>query len=192
MKAVAALPEIGVWNRSHHLDRMTLRELVVACRQYYAIQACLAVVAVAFAVYNPPSLAAGLAVAAFTFPIGYLIGGPGAAAIALASGLLTTCFYEFCHCIQLLSHKPKAEWLAPMTARHMAHHFHDETGNFGITNFGVDKLPGTFYERTDRPNKSPSVFNLGYSEEVALTDPYVKELSGGIIATGHPRKRETA
>jgi sterol desaturase/sphingolipid hydroxylase (fatty acid hydroxylase superfamily) len=257
VKAATAQPKSGIWNRSHYLDRMTFRELVVAYFQYYAIQAylVLALIASVYAVYNPPSLGAGIVaavfavfaypaiwyalhrwvlhgrwmwkykllsptwkrihydhhqdpnhleilfgalyttlppVAAFTLPIGYLIGGPGAAAVALASGLLTTCFYEFCHCIQHLSYKPKAEWLAKMKARHMAHHFHDETGNFGITNFAVDKVFGTFYERADRPNKSPSVFNLGYSEEVAKTYPYVKDLSGGVIATGHPRQRQTA
>ncbi len=257
MKAALAPPKSGIWNRSHYLDRMTFRELVVAYFQYYAIQAYLVLAAagIVFAVFNPPSVVAGTIsvlfaaiaypaiwyalhrwvlhgrwmwrskllapawkrihydhhqdpnhleilfgalyttlppVAIFTLPIGYLIGGPGAAALALASGLLTTCFYEFCHCIQHLSYKPKREWLARMKARHMAHHFHDETGNFGITNFAVDKLMGTFYERPDRPLKSPSVFNLGYSEEIARTYPYVKDLSGGIIATGHPRKRENA
>jgi sterol desaturase/sphingolipid hydroxylase (fatty acid hydroxylase superfamily) len=131
-------------------------------------------------------------IAAFTIPVGWLIGGPGAAAVAFSAGLLTTCFYEFCHCIQHLSYKPRAKWLADMKARHMAHHFHDETGNFGITNFAIDKLLGTFYERAERAEKSPSVFNLGYSEKVAETYPYVKDLSGGIIATGHPRKRQAA
>jgi len=257
VKAVAILPKPGIWNRSHYLDRMNLRQLVVAYFQYYAIQAylVLAVIAGVYAAYNPPSIGAGIfsalfavvayplvwytlhrwvlhgrwmwrykmtaptwkrihydhhqdpnhleilfgalyttlpPIAAFTIPIGYLIGGPGAAAIAFSAGLLTTCFYEFCHCIQHLSYKPKAEWLAKMKARHMAHHFHDETGNFGITNFAFDKAFGTFYERTDRPLKSPSVFNLGYSEEVALTYPYIKDLSGGIIATGHPRQRQNA
>ena len=67
--------------------------------------------------------------------------------MALCAGLLTTCFYEFCHCIQHLSYKPKNRMLAPMKARHMAHHFHDESGNFGITNFVWDKAFGTFYER---------------------------------------------
>src|SRR3546814_9547852 len=75
---------------------------------------------------------------------------------ALAAGLLTTCFYEFCHCIQHLSYKPKNRTLAVMKARHMAHHFHDESGNFGITNFTWDKLFGTFYEREQRPHKSRS------------------------------------
>lgn len=243
----------GIWKRSHYLDRMTLRELVVAYFQHYTIQAylALALVAIGVAIWSPPTLLAGVVAAVFamlvyplvwyvlhrfvlhgrwmwrskllsptwkrihydhhqdpnhlevlfgalhttlppivlmTIPFGWLIGGVGGAAVAFAAGLLTTCFYEFCHCIQHLSYKPKNKWLADMKARHMAHHFHDETGNFGITNFAWDRLFGTFYERIERARKSATVFNLGYDEEVARTYPWVKDLSGG-IAAGHPRQR---
>ncbi len=243
----------GFWNRSHHLDRMTFRELVVAYIQYPAIIAYVLLSAVAIGLYawKPapllPTLGA-IAVAVFiyplawyaihrwmlhnqwmfkiaplaatwkrihydhhqdpnhlevlfgalhttvptimlaTAPLGYAIGGFGGAAIATATGLLTTCFYEFCHCIQHLAYKPKNKMLAAMKARHMAHHFHDEKGNFGITNFMWDRLFGTFYERQERPEKSPTVFNLGYTPEVAQRWPKVAELSGG-VATGHPRQR---
>jgi hypothetical protein len=54
-----------------------------------------------------------------------------------------------------------------------------------------DRILGTFYEKKDRPERSPTVFNLGYTEDVAKLYPWVKELSGG-IATGHPRRRSTA
>ena len=133
----------------------------------------------------------------FVIPIGYAIGMPwgqeaaiGSAAAAFATGLLTTAAYEFVHCIQHLAYKPRNKLLAEMKKRHMAHHFHDEDGNFGITNFFWDKLFGTFYDRArgDRPNKSPTVFNLGYTDEVAKEYPYVAQLSGG-VATGHPRQR---
>ncbi len=132
-------------------------------------------------------------IAIVTAPVGYAIGsfwdaGFGGAAIAFATGLLTTCFYEFCHCIQHLAYKPKSKWLAEMKKKHMAHHFHDETGNFGITTFFWDKLFGTHYERTERPKKSETVFNLGYTPEVAELYPHVARLSGG-VATGHPRRR---
>jgi sterol desaturase/sphingolipid hydroxylase (fatty acid hydroxylase superfamily) len=103
--------------------------------------------------------------------------------------VLTTCFYEFCHCIQHLSYKPKNAWLVAMKARHMAHHFHDESGNFGITNFVWDRLFGTFYERVERPERSATVFNLGYTEDVAAVYPWVARLSGG-VASGHPRQRD--
>ncbi len=127
-------------------------------------------------------------IALVTVPIGYAIGGIGGAAAALAAGLVTTCVYEFFHCIQHLSYKPRTKWVAEIKKRHMAHHFHDETGNFGITNYFWDRLLGTYYERPERPEKSPTVFNLGYTPEVAKIYPRVAELSGG-VATGHPRKR---
>lgn len=242
------------WNRTHHLDKMTLRELVIAYFQYPAIIAYLSLglvsaalwfafpapwlntaVAVGFAVLAYPGIWYALhrwvlhsnwmfkvpflastwkrihydhhqdpnrlevlfgalhttlpTIALATAPVGWLIGGTGGALAAMAAGLFTTAFYEFCHCIQHLAYKPKAKFLADMKARHMAHHFHDEKGNFGITNFFWDRLLGTFYERADRPEKSPTVFNLGYTEEVAKRYPRVKELSGGIVATGHPRQR---
>lgn len=251
----ADMERTSFWKRSHHLDRMTLRELVVAYFQYPAIIAYLTLAAVSAGIwfyYPAPVLptVASIAVsillyplvwyalhrwvlhsnwmfkvpflastwkrihydhhqdpnhlevlfgalhttlptiALATAPIGYAIGGIGGAAAALSTGLLTTCFYEFCHCIQHLSYKPKNAYLAAMKARHMAHHFHDETGNFGITTFFWDRLFGTFYERQDRKDKSPTVFNLGYTEEVALIYPQVKQLSGGIVATGHPRQRD--
>ncbi len=61
--------------------------------------------------------------------------------------------------------------LADMKRRHMAHHFHDESGNFGITTFFWDKVFGTYYDRPERPVKSATVFNLGYTEEVAEEFP---------------------
>ena len=45
------------------------------------------------------------------------------------------------------------------------------------------------YDRPERPEKSATVFNLGYTEEVAAEFPWVAELSGG-VATGHPRQRD--
>ncbi|MBB4640552.1 sterol desaturase family protein [Rhizorhapis suberifaciens] len=251
----ADMQQQSFWKRSHHLDRMTLRELVVAYFQYPAIIAYLGLAALSAAVwvYRPAPLVPTLAsvaiaillyplawytlhrwvlhsnwmfklplmaatwkrihydhhqdpnhlevlfgalhttlptIAIATAPIGYAIGGIGGAAIALSAGLVTTCIYEFCHCIQHLSYKPKNKTLAAMKARHMAHHFHDEKGNYGITNFFWDRLFGTFYERHERKEKSPTVFNLGYTDEVAKRYPWVKDLSGGVVATGHPRQRD--
>jgi sterol desaturase/sphingolipid hydroxylase (fatty acid hydroxylase superfamily) len=141
-----------------------------------------------------PTIALGV------IPLGWAIGAQwaspahphaamGTALAAFATGLLTTCFYEFVHCIQHLAYKPKRKWLVEMKRRHMAHHFHDETGNFGITSFVWDRLFGTFYDKAgDRPKKSPTVFNLGYTPEVAEKYPHVARLSGG-VATDHPRER---
>jgi sterol desaturase/sphingolipid hydroxylase (fatty acid hydroxylase superfamily) len=92
------------------------------------------------------------------------------------------------HCIQHLAFKPKWGWVQHMKQRHMEHHFFDENGNFGITNYFWDRMLGTYYVKKDRPRRSPTVFNLGYDEEVAKVYPWVKNLSGG-IASGHPRRR---
>jgi sterol desaturase/sphingolipid hydroxylase (fatty acid hydroxylase superfamily) len=127
-------------------------------------------------------------IAIVTIPVGYAIGGIGGAAWGFGAGLLTTCFYEFCHCIQHLSYKPRSPWLVEMKTRHMEHHFHDEDGNFGITNFMWDKLFGTYYQRGERPEKSETVFNLGYTTEAAEKWPWVASMSGG-VAEGHPRQR---
>jgi len=243
----------GIWNRAHYLDRMTLKDLVVAYFQYYAIQSYLLISAISIGVafWSPPSLAAGIGAAVFavvaypliwyllhryvlhskwmwkfpltartwkrihydhhqdpnhlevlfgalsttlpaialaTIPVGFLIGGIGGGAVAFAVGLLITCFYEFAHCVQHLSYKPKNPWLAELKKRHMAHHFYDETGNFGIISFWPDRLFGTFYNREERAAKSPTVFNLGYTDEVATVFPWVASMSGG-VAKGHPRKR---
>jgi len=245
----------GFWRRSHHLDKMTLRELVIAYVQYPAIIAYAALAAAMIGVYLeypgrplPTLLAVAISVFIYplvwyvlhrwvlhsrwmfkvgplaavwkrihydhhqdpnhlevlfgalyttlptivitTAPIGYAIGGIGGASAAVAAGLVTTCFYEFCHCIQHLAYKPKLRWLADIKRRHMAHHFHDETGNFGITNFTWDKLFGTFYERPERTKKSTTVFNLGYTPDMARRWPRVAELSGGVVAETHPRQRD--
>lgn len=115
-------------------------------------------------------------IALATAPIGWLIGGLGAAMAAFAAGLLITCAYEFVHCVEHLPYKPRIRFLADMKARHLAHHFHDENGNYGITNFAWDRLLGTRYERRDRPARSPTVFNLGYDDGAARRYPWVARL----------------
>ncbi len=248
----------GFWKKkTHYLNKMTLKELVAAYFQYYAIQGYIivgiaaSVVAFMYATAVLPNLiAAGIAVFTYplawyllhrfvlhgrylykspltasvwkrihfdhhqdphnlevlfgalyttmptifliTAPVGWALDGLGGAATAVAAGMFTTCFYEFAHCIQHLSYKPKNRMLLLMKQRHMAHHFHDETGNFGITNFTWDKLFGTFYERDERPEKSPTVFNIGYNREEAVRYPWVARLSGGMPYDDPREKRRDA
>ena len=47
----AAPARAGIWNRSHYLDKMTLKELVVAYFQYYSIIAYLALTVACLALY---------------------------------------------------------------------------------------------------------------------------------------------
>jgi sterol desaturase/sphingolipid hydroxylase (fatty acid hydroxylase superfamily) len=123
-------------------------------------------------------------IAVVTLSIGWLIGGAPGAAAALAAGLLTTCFYEFCHCIQHLPFTPRWRWLRRMMKRHLAHHFHSEKGNYGITNFLVDRILGTFYEHPKEIARSQTVFNLGYTLEEAERYPWVAALTEDRTAPG--------
>ena len=112
-----------------------------------------------------------------TVPLGWMIGGPAAAAAALSGGLFTTCFYELCHCIQHLAYQPKLAFLKRIKRLHLAHHFHNESGNFGITNFFWDRILGTFYSHPREVMRSSTVFNLGYDEEAGKRWPYVAGLT---------------
>jgi len=112
-----------------------------------------------------------------TGPVGWLIGGLPAALAGISAGLFTTCVYEFCHCIQHLSYKPKNRFLRRIKKLHMAHHFHNEQGNYGITNFFWDKAMGTYYKAPEDVAPSQTVFNLGYTEDQAKIYPWVARLS---------------
>lgn len=118
-------------------------------------------------------------IAVVTLPIGALIGGPPAAAAAFAAGLATTLFYEYCHCIQHLNYTPKTPWLREIKRLHLLHHFHNEQGNYGITNYLWDRLTGTYYRHKGQRPYSPTVFNLGYDEHEAARYPWVAQLSQG-------------
>jgi sterol desaturase/sphingolipid hydroxylase (fatty acid hydroxylase superfamily) len=108
-----------------------------------------------------------------SFPIGLLIGGWSGALAACAAALVIFAFYEFCHCVQHLNFTPKSAWLRRIKKHHMAHHFHNETGNFGITLTFVDRLVGTLYEDRETRPRSAHVYDLGYDEAEAQRFPWV-------------------
>jgi len=112
-----------------------------------------------------------------TMPLGWVIGGRAGAVAGLSAALFTTCIYEFCHCIQHLAYQPKSAFFRRIKRLHLAHHFHNETGNFGITNFFWDRLLGTFYGHVREVPRSVTVFNLGYSDQAAERWPYVARLT---------------
>jgi len=108
-------------------------------------------------------------------PIGFAIAGPGGAAVAIASGIFMTMFYEYVHCIQHLGFMPKSKFLAYVKRAHLLHHFHDENGNYSITAFWFDALLGTYYKTAaDRP-RSATARNIGYTDEKAAKYPWVRE-----------------
>ena len=114
------------------------------------------------------------------FPLGWLVGGGLAgSAAAIGTGFLITCLYEFCHCMQHLDFRPSSRLLRRMKELHLAHHFQDEHGNYGITSFTADRLFGTYQASPRGRPRSPHVFNLGYDSDEAARFPWVADLSGG-------------
>ena len=132
-------------------------------------------------------------IVAILLPLGWLIGGgAGGAAAALCAGLVITCAYEFCHCVQHLNFKPRNRLLRRMKELHLTHHFQDEHGNYGITSFVVDRLLGTYYGSARERVRSPHVFNLGYDTAEAERFPWVAQLSGGPPRDQAPRPGKAA
>jgi len=110
-------------------------------------------------------------------PLGWLIAGPSTALGAIAGTLVMTCYTEFLHAGQHLAFEPKSAFWKRIKELHLAHHFHNEDGNYGIAEFFWDRSFGTFYAtKTDRP-RSATARNLGYTSEMAERYPWVKELS---------------
>ncbi len=116
-------------------------------------------------------------VAIFSMPIGWAIDGAAGAIIAIVAGVFVTMFYEFCHCIQHLHYTPNIRFLKSIKRLHLLHHFRNENGNYGITNYVCDRLFGTYYDKQDKWEKSPTVFNLGYDENEAALYPWVEQLT---------------
>lgn len=116
-------------------------------------------------------------VAFFTLSIGWLIDGMAGAIVAVSSGVIVTMFYEFCHCIQHLHYTPNIKFFKTIKRYHLLHHFRNENGNYGITNYFWDKLLGTYYDKDANRQKSPTVFNLGYDEKEAAKYPWVAKLT---------------
>jgi sterol desaturase/sphingolipid hydroxylase (fatty acid hydroxylase superfamily) len=116
-------------------------------------------------------------IALITLPLGWLIGGASAAFAAFATALLVFAGYEFCHCVQHLPFTPRNRWLREIKRRHLAHHFHSEQGNFGITSGLWDRFLGTIYETPREVPRSPTTHNLGYTPEERELYPWVGDLS---------------
>ena len=125
-------------------------------------------------------------------PIGWLIGGVPGAAAAIAGMVVMTMYTEFLHAGEHLAFEPKSKFWKDIKKRHLAHHFHDEDGNFGIAEFFWDRLFGTFYaETSDRP-RSATARNLGYTDETAEKYPWVKEVTEADLAAKQASAKRAA
>ena len=64
-----------------------------------------------------------------------------------------------------------------MKRLHLLHHFRNEKGNYGITNFFWDRVFRTYYDKSNNADKSETVFNLGYTDSEINQYPWVAQLS---------------
>ncbi len=228
--------------RDYQLDKMTLRELVVAYFTHYSIQVYLLLAAISSAIaaslapgWREPLIGAALALFLYPFfeyalhrwvlhgrflyryawtakvwkrihydhhqnphdlsvlfgalyttlppifllslPIAWAVAGPSAGFAAFAAALLAFAGYEFCHCVQHLPVTPNNRWLREIKKHHLAHHFHSEQGNYGITTALWDRVFGTGYASLRERPRSPTTHNLGYTPEERERFPWVGELS---------------
>lgn len=111
------------------------------------------------------------------FPIGLALAGLSGAFAAVAAAMVAFTIYEFIHCMQHLPYTPKNAFLRSIKKHHLAHHFHSEQGNFGITSNIWDRAMGTIYESQRDVPRSATTFNLGYTAEERERYPWVGELS---------------
>ncbi|MEL7488337.1 MAG: sterol desaturase family protein, partial [Pseudomonadota bacterium] len=110
-------------------------------------------------------------------PIGWLMGGFATMCGAIAGTLVMTCVTEFLHSGQHLAFEPKSEFWKRIKKLHLAHHFHNENGNYGIAEFFWDRTFGTYYADSADIERTTTARNLGYTAEMAEKYPWVKELS---------------
>ena len=110
-------------------------------------------------------------------PVGWLVAGPAGACFAVAGTVVMTMYTEFLHAGEHLAFEPKSKFWADIKRRHLAHHFHNEHGNYGIAEFFWDRAFGTFYPETSDAPRSATARNLGYTDETAVKYPWVKTLT---------------
>lgn len=110
-------------------------------------------------------------------PLGWLVDGAAGAAFGVFCGIVLTSVYEFFHLYQHVPYEPKSAWLRRLKKRHLAHHFHNETGNFGITSAVWDVVLGTNYDHVRERPRSANVRHLGYAGSEVERYPWVMELS---------------
>jgi len=125
-------------------------------------------------------------------PLGWAIGGAPGALGAIAGFLVMTCYTEFLHSGQHLAFEPKSAFWKTIKKRHLAHHFHNENGNYGIAEFFWDKLFRTFYGETEEIARTATTRNLGYTDETAERFPWVKDLTDAEPRAKHGMRPDAA
>jgi sterol desaturase/sphingolipid hydroxylase (fatty acid hydroxylase superfamily) len=127
-----------------------------------------------------------------------IIGGALALAIGswtaftanLAVGGLLITAYEYAHSVCHSAFPTDNRYLKSIRTNHVLHHFHSESGNYGITNGFSDVLFGTRYDEKSLPQRSQTVRNLGYDEAMREAFPWIAQIEAN--ADSHRKNLQTA
>jgi sterol desaturase/sphingolipid hydroxylase (fatty acid hydroxylase superfamily) len=122
------------------------------------------------------------AVIFFSLLLGLGFGSFTALTGALAVGSLLIISYEYAHSVCHAAFPTENPYLKSIRMNHVLHHFHSESGNYGITNNLSDILFGTRYGDKPLPKRSPTVRNLGYDEEMRRAFPWIAEIEANANA----------
>lgn len=93
-------------------------------------------------------------------------------AAAFATSALCVVAYEYVHTFQHARVETDNKYLLRMRRHHLAHHYLNEQVNYGIATDVIDRLCGTVLT-PDRAERSPTVYNLGYTGEMQRRYPYI-------------------
>jgi sterol desaturase/sphingolipid hydroxylase (fatty acid hydroxylase superfamily) len=99
-----------------------------------------------------------------------------ALAAATAASLAAAIVYEYFHSLEHSRVELTNPYLLRMRKHHLAHHYITERHNFGIATDIVDRLVGTTASYNDDVQRSPTVYNLGYTGEMTQNYPWVNEI----------------
>jgi sterol desaturase/sphingolipid hydroxylase (fatty acid hydroxylase superfamily) len=107
---------------------------------------------------------------------------------ALFAGLVCALAYEYFHSLEHSRVDLRNRYLIRMRTHHLAHHYLNEQGNYGITSPIIDRLIGTTLKTGGAQPTSPTVRNLGYAGDLESQFPWVAEIE----RTRHPEERPSA
>jgi sterol desaturase/sphingolipid hydroxylase (fatty acid hydroxylase superfamily) len=122
------------------------------------------------------------AVAIIAGLLALLIGSLTAFTAGLTVGGLLIIAYEYAHSVCHSAFPTENRYLKSIRTNHVLHHFHSESGNYGITNSFSDVLFGTRYDEKSLPQRSATVRNLGYDEEMRRAFPWIAQIEANANA----------
>jgi sterol desaturase/sphingolipid hydroxylase (fatty acid hydroxylase superfamily) len=116
------------------------------------------------------------AVVIISAPLALMFGSFAAFTAELSVGGLLIVAYEYAHSVCHSAFPAENGYLKSIRTNHVLHHFHAESGNYGITNGLSDVMFGTRYGEKSLPARSPTVRNLGYDDEMRRAFPWISEI----------------